>query len=421
MSSPVAHADAPTAYVRNLWPGLGNKNLDFCSDSGTTGCIESLVIDDVEVNQTDDRATADYEIAGGVYGKFCRFVETVATNCETPYFHIYPTTATPMNTVRIEFRRQMNDEATSTIGAVLVSGEVQSFIPASPDLGDTAVLEIDTMDIENVYPKWVLDQFAVCFGYFTLISTCPMPSTSQVRTTNRISVLMMPSQPSPAVPADVGPSCSGPEDPSGCFVLVFERSSIGSWMDTDAAFYGGTESSRGSNAIDFRVSGPHFQTDGTTPNLASFRSFIPDAFLATAFGLTAAASNETTMPIRKISSGVESVPVVDYSVDEGGLLVTVSEISFSSPVIRTSRVLEVSVGSSVADSSIISAAGLSSVQRFQRSTVTANTRSNPPGGVRKVRSVYRFTKAGTYSFSVRYKSAARSRSSTRTITVNVTP
>ena len=406
--------DHKTVYIRNLWPDIGNKNLHFCGDSGTTGCIETLTIDDFDVVETDVQADADYEIAGGVYGRTCRFVDTTAKPCETPYFHIYPRGSGTLETATIDFRRFLNGSATSTIGVVLASGEIRDFEPATPAGSDVAHLEVDAVEINNVYPAWVIDQFAVCFGYFTLISSCPMPATAPSRTTSRISILMMPSQVSTAVPADIGSDCSGPEDPSGCFVLVFERSGIGSWMDSDAAFYGGTEATRGSNAIDFRVSGPHLTTTGAL-NTGRFRSFMTDEYLATALGMTADQANSDTMPVRRLSDGDATPLTVTYEVVPGGLLVTTSNITFSSPIIRTSRVVKLSTGSRLSASALIGAAGLSSVQRYYRSTISYGSAR----GISRRGSTYSFSKAGTYIVTFRYKTSRRASLSSSALTVVV--
>lgn len=409
-------ADAPKkawVYTTNL---SGDKGLDYCGDAEVTGCLHSLVIDGSEVVKTLDYSQADYVVAGGVYGRTCRLVDTKAAPCEASYLRIYPRNPSDeMQLVTIGFRRLLSDDPTSSIGVALTNGLVNTFEPATAEIGDIATLALGTNELE-----W--DGDFNCLGYVPIVDGCDIDDVGSKTISNQVDVLFIPSHLSNAVPPDIGPGCAGPDDPTGCWVMVFELNGVGSWMDTNSSFYGPTESTRASNGVQFRLGGPHFRTgtdlesaSDADLNLGWYRSFMTTSYLKLTYGLSPEQASAETLPVRKVSSGVTTIPEVTYQVVPGGLLVTTSNISYSIPAIQTSRNLDVEVGERLSSSAIIASAGLSSVQKFHRSSISVKSNS----GIRRRGSSYTFTRPGTFQLTLKYKTAKRSRLSTRTISVSV--
>jgi hypothetical protein len=403
---------------------LSDKGLDFCSDSSTKGCLFSLEIDGNQVNETQNPAEADYLLAGGVYERYCRFPDTPATSCEVPYLRLSALKpAASLVSATIGFRRLLDDRPTSRIAVVITNGNVVSFAGATSETADVSLLSIETNVIEDGATK-VGGDIPDCIGFQSAIENCEPKNIGTSTSTKRMDILYLPGHTSPGVPADQPRGCTGPEDPSHCYVLVFDRTGVGSWVDTNAMFFGPTEASRGTGAVEFRVGGPHFRT-GTDPaaptdgdlNIGRLRQFVSSDFLMSAFGLSPEEADASTLPVRRLTGDLVSTPDTTYTPVDGGLLVETTGFTFSVPRISTSRVVTATVGSSLSASALITSAGLSSVQDFYRSSINVNSRS----GIRRRGSTYTFNRTGTFEISIRYKSSKRARLSTRTLTVTVTP
>jgi hypothetical protein len=451
---------APNVAANTPSFAIGNTNLSnnlglaVCAPDTTKACIESITVDGVQLAYSASMATATYHIGGGLYGQPCRFVDTTSTNCQFPYMVITPlstgTTTKAMSEVTVRFRRPMNDDATSRFGSAIVNGTLVSFNPAEKGVSDVATVVARTTDLQ-------IGSTGYCRGFSVAIDTCTISETATLKVSNQVTMLLLPGFRSSVVPPDVkDPTCPPTAiDTSSCLVAVYDKDSLGGWVDTNASVFGLASTDRFTGAAQLKIAAPHFKMPeydydtvrtalpcphpasicaglpaGTwgysettvlkNPdaakelNLAYFRMFMSSGFLMNSFGLKPAEANAQTLPVKRTMGTEAMTPLTTYTPSKTGLLVDSQGIGFSAPVMSVSRVLPVTRGKTVMAATIIKAAGVARATKFGVPTIQVNTKA----GMGRVGKNYRFTKAGEVSVTVRYKSS-KTTSSTRILKVQV--
>jgi hypothetical protein len=452
-NSPV-EAVAKTIYIGNTTYST-NKGLTFCGETNIKGCIDSISIDGNVLTPNTNPQTSDYFVGGGVYSTPCRFLETSATSCEAPYMVVYPRRGAPGNPtgsevvgeVTINFRRQPGDDPTARVGALISNGAVKSFTPAAPGLRDVATIVVS--------PTTTYDAMlnaTSCSGWVPAIDLCVIPEKANSVTSNRVVVFLLPGFRNSIVPPEELLDGCVKDLANNCVVNVFDPTSIGGWMDTDAPIFGLSSTDRLTGAAQLKIAGPHFQADqwesittknscpwtqdvcagspitdwGSTTkmvkkntesvlNLSMFRAFIPSAYLMNSFGLTPAQVNATTLPVRRTTTESSTIPNTTYTPVEGGIRIDTAGIGFSVPTISMSRVLTVRKGAKVSATTLIKAAGISQAKKFGKISVVT-TKKN---GATKSGTNYRFGLKKTITLSLKYKPSKKAPTTTRTLQVIV--
>jgi hypothetical protein len=401
-----ASAAPATVYVFNT-DLASNTGLAFCDGVSTKGCIDSVVIDGQNLTPVTNRLAANFVLAGGLYGPQCRFVETDAAPCELPYMVIYPSTngiptQAPVGEVTVNFRRAQNNLATTRIGTTVVNGTLKSFTPAAPGIRDISTVVASPATIHRASSP----SSSWCAGWVIAIDLCTIPETATSKVTNTVSILLLPGMRSSIVPPDkTDPTCV-PSIVNGCIIPVFEETSFGGWMDTDAYLFGMTSADRDTGASQMKIAGPHFKLpeNGVSSELnqSFIRSYIPAAFLLASFGLTPQQANAQTLPITRTIGFNVSTPTSTYTPVDGGLLLNTIGVGFSTPTVSIQRVLVVKKNKTLTADQLLRAAGVYNSKRFGAAKITTNLKA----GMKKVGGRYLFTKVRSLKVSLRYKSTA---------------
>lgn len=425
----LASAVAPIAQQANALPRVANGvyifntnfstnlGLGYCTPTSDRGCIESISVGGVTLQQVGTPSVASYFVGGGVYYLPCRFVATSSTSCEAPYLSITRLDGTALSDVELKFRRKPGADPTARVGAAVLSGALTSFEPAAPGLRDVATVRMSA--VETHHYQQGADG---CRGWVVAIDTCIIGDNATSKSVNNVGLLLLPGMRSAVVPPDiVDPTCSTLNPTGNCVVNVFEDASIGGWVDTSASVFGLASTDRFTGAAQLKVAGPHFKaaaTPGGAPstelNLATFRTYLPTEFLRLSFGLTPAQANATTLPVRRTLGTSSTTPSTVYTQVDGGLRVDTTGIGFSVPTVTMQRVLVVKRGRTVTRSSILAAAGVSSSAQFGAAKIALTKGS----GMAKKGSRYVFSKVRTVNVKVTYRST-KTTTATRILTVKV--
>lgn len=427
-----------------------NKGLGFCAPDTVKGCIDSITVGGVSLTPVSSAQQAQFGIGGGVYGGPCRFVDTTVSQCEYPYLVIYPmgTQSGQQRTlgdVVINFRRQQTSHPTSAVNAVIVNGSLQSFTPAAPGLRDIATISARAVDIQGASSGY-------CIGWAIEVDKCTIGETGTSKVTNRLSMLLLPAMRSSVVPPDfVDDTCRETNPTANCLINVFDETSRGGWVDTDASVFGLTSTDRFTGAAQLKIAGPHYKTPEydsvTTPtacpyiasicagqpagtwgyttvtvprgepnqlNLSYFRMFLPSAYLNASFGLRPNQANASTLPVRRTVAEGSTVPVTEYIPSADGLLVSSTGIGFSIPTMSVQRVLTIKRNQKITADSLLKAAGVFQTKKFGAAKITVNTRQ----GMKYSAKRYTFTKTRTVTVTIKYRSTKLAISE-RTLTVSV--
>jgi len=447
ISSNSVAADGPSFAIFNT-DLSNNLGLAVCAADTNKACIESVSVDGVQLAYTASLATATHTVGGGLYGQPCRFVDTESATCQFPYMVINPKSSTPMSEVTVRFRRPMDDAATSRFGSTIVNGRLVSFTPAEKGKSDIATVVARPAEFQ-------IGSTGYCRGFSVAIDTCTISETATIKVSNQVNMLLLPGFRSSVVPPDVkDPTCSPTVlDASACIVTVYDKDSLGGWVDTNASVFGLASTDRFTGAAQLKVAAPHFKmpeyetvrtanpcpyipticggqpagtwgyTETTTLkspdavkelNLAYFRMFLSSGFLMNSFGLKPAEANASTLSVKRTMGAESTTPLTTYTPSATGLLVDSQGIGFSAPVMSVSRVLPVKRGKPVTAATLIKAAGVAAASKFGTPTVQVNTKA----GMGRVGKNYRFTKAGEVSVTVKYKSSKKT-TSTRVLKVQV--
>lgn len=105
------------------------------------------------------------------------------------------------------------------------------------------------------------------------------------------------------------------------FALV---GAMGGWVE---AVGGGS----GPHSLLASVGGPHFLADGTTPNVGSLKAFVPDAAVVDLFNTTSDQLTTENMEVTRTEGDTTEPAPFTVSQVSGGILVTMDNVTFSSP------------------------------------------------------------------------------------------
>lgn len=415
--SATVHATGPLVYIFNTTIE-SNRGLEFCAPGTTKGCIDSVIVDGQSLTVTTNRIAANFTLAGGLYSPQCRFVETEAVPCEIPYMVLYPSlygnpTQDPVGEVTVNFRRAQNDNPTTRIGTTVVNGALKSFTPAKAGLRDISTVVASPVTIQRVSSPtspW-------CAGWVTTIDVCSVPDTASSQVSNTVNILLLPGMRSSIVPPDKVDNTCVTSIVNQCLIPVFEETSFGGWMDTDAYLFGMTSADRDTGATQMKIAGPHFKystTGATDLNYAYVRNYLPSAMLMASFGLTPSEANATTLPVTRTTGFTVTRPTTTYTVTNDGLMLNTTGIGFSTPTVSIQRVLVVKKNKKITTQQILRAAGVYNSLRFGPAKVATNIRA----GMKKVGTRYTFAKVRIVAITVKYKPTA-SDFSYRTLIVKV--
>lgn len=409
-ASPVS-ANPVGVYIGNTSLST-NKGLAFCTPEMTKGCIESMSIDGVALTPVAMPHQATYGVGGGLYGGPCRFVETSVHQCEYPYMVIWPVRPTgSYGNVVVNFRRQAGEHPASAVNAVIVNGSLQSFTPAAPGLRDVATISANTTEIHEASSGF-------CLGWVVEIDGCTVGEVATRKVTNRVSMLLLPAMRSSVVPPDfVDDTCRAINPSNNCIINVFDETSRGGWVDTDASVFGLTSTDRFTGAAQLKIAGPHYKApvNGVSEqNLSYFRMYMPRAYLDASFGLAPAEANATTLPVKRTATNGSTVPVTQYLPSADGLLVSSTGIGFSIPTMSVQRVLTVRRNQRITATTILRAAGVHQALKFGRASITVNKKH----GMSFEKKRYRFGKVRTVTVTIKYR-PTKLAIATRQLTVQV--
>ena len=410
-SSPVS-ANPVGVYIYNT-SLASNKGLQFCASDTVKGCIESVTVDGVQLTPVSSYGQAQYQIGGGLYGGPCRFVDSTVAQCEYPYMVLFPLLPTrPLGQVVINFRRQATNHPTAAVNAVTVNGVQQSFTPAAPGLRDVATIVADATEIHRASSGY-------CVGWTIEVDKCTIGDVATQRVTNQLSMLLLPAMRSSVVPPDfVDDTCRQLDPSNNCLINVFDETSRGGWVETDASVFGLTSTDRFTGAAQLKIAGPHykFPVNGVSDlNLSYFRMFMPSAYLNASFGLAPSEANATTLPVRRTVGSGSTIPVTQYIPSADGLLISTTGIGFSIPTMSVQRVLVVKRNQKITATSILKAAGVHQALKFGKATISINKKN----GMSYASKRYRFSKVKTLTVTIKYRSTKLAISD-RKLTVTVT-
>ena len=415
-------AVAPTApvsanplgvYIFNT-PLTSNKGLGFCAADTVKGCIDSITVDGVPLVPVSNPTQAHYGIGGGLYGGPCRFVDTTVAQCEYPYLVIYPgflRQGSPLGNVVVNFRRQVSSHSTAAVNAAIVNGSLQSFAPAAPGVRDVASISANSVETQGASTGY-------CIGWVIEIDTCTIGETATWKVSNRVSMLLLPAMRSSVVPPDfVDDTCRQIDPSNNCLINVFDESSRGGWVDTDASVFGLTSTDRYTGAAQLKIAGPHYKmpVNGVSDlNLSFFRMFLPSPYLNASFGLTPDQANAISLPVRRTVGNGSTVPVTEYIASPDGLLISSTGIGFSIPTMSVQRVLTVKRNQKITASTLLKAAGVYQTLKFGSAKITVNKKQGMSYSAKR----YRFSKVKTVTVTIKYRSTKLAISE-RKLTVSV--
>ena len=388
-------------YISNT-PLSTNTGLGFCTPSTAKGCIESISVDGNELTPVSSFAGASYGIGGGLYSGPCRFIGTTVSQCEYPYMVLYPMPGAqnmqrPLNNVQINFRRQLNSHPTSSIGAVIVNGSLQSFTPAAPGIRDVASINANTVEVHSASTGY-------CLGWVMEMDTCTIGDVATSKVSNRVAMLLLPAMRSSVVPPDAADeTCRALYPMNTCLINIFDEASRGGWVDTDASVFGLTSMDRNTGAAQLKIAGPHLKAavNGTSElNLSNFRMFLTSGYLNNSFGLTPAQANGTTLAVKRTTTESSTTPVTQYIPSTEGLLVSTTGIGFSIPTISIQRTLVVKRNKQLTSDALLKAAGVFQTKQFGAAKITVNSKR----GMKFAAKRYRFTSVRTVLVTIKYRS-----------------
>lgn len=411
-TAPVS-ANPVGVYIYNT-PLTSNIGLGFCSAGVTKGCIDAVTVDGDVLTPVQSPSLAAYQIGGGLYSGPCRFVDTTVSQCEYPFMVIVPIrprSSAFLNDVEVKFRRQLVDHPTSSINTAIVNGSLLSFEPAAPGVRDVATIRAKSTEIN-------VGSSGYCVGWAVEVDSCLISDVATQKVTNRVSMLLLPAMRSSVTPPDfVDETCRQRDPSNSCFINIFDESSRGGWVDTDASVFGLTSTDRYTGAAQLKIAGPHYKmpVNGVSDlNLSFFRMFLPSPYLNASFGLTPDQANATSLPVRRTVGNGSTVPVTEYIPSPDGLLISSTGIGFSIPTMSVQRVLTVKRNQKITASTLLKAAGVYQTLKFGAAKITVNKKQGMSYSAKR----YRFSKVKTVTVTIKYRSTKLAVSE-RKLTVSV--
>lgn len=411
-TAPVS-ANPVGVYIYNT-PLTSNIGLGFCAAGVTKGCIDAVTVDGDVLTPVQSIGLASYQIGGGLYSGPCRFVDTTVSQCEYPFMVIVPIrprSSAFLNDVEVKFRRQLVDHPTSSINSAIVNGSLLSFEPAAPGVRDVATIRAKSTEIN-------VGSSGYCVGWAVEVDSCLISDVATQKVTNRVSMLLLPAMRSSVTPPDfVDETCRQRDPSNSCFINIFDESSRGGWVDTDASVFGLTSTDRYTGAAQLKIAGPHYKmpVNGVSDlNLSFFRMFLPSPYLSASFGLTPNKANATSLPVRRTVGNGSTVPVTEYIPSPDGLLISSTGIGFSIPTMSVQRVLTVKRNQKITASTLLKAAGVYQTLKFGAAKITVNKKQGMSYSAKR----YRFSKVKTVTVTIKYRSTKLAVSE-RKLTVSV--
>jgi hypothetical protein len=103
---------------------------------------------------------------------------------------------------------------------------------------------------------------------------------------------------------------------------------MGGWVES-------TTAEDGTKSLVATLGAPHMLADGITANVGSMQAFLPDSVITGLLGLTSGTLDTSTLAISRTESGATTsgIPFTVTAVT-GGVIVTVTDITFSSPAYK---------------------------------------------------------------------------------------
>ncbi len=93
-----------------------------------------------------------------------------------------------------------------------------------------------------------------------------------------------------------------------------------------------TTDAAGVNSLVATLGAPHTLADGVTPNTGNMQAFLPTAVVNTLFGVTAGTIDTSTLTVTRTEGTSSTVAPFTVTASADGVLVSVPDITFSSPV-----------------------------------------------------------------------------------------
>ncbi len=104
-----------------------------------------------------------------------------------------------------------------------------------------------------------------------------------------------------------------------------------------AGFVQASTASDGTRSLSATLGAPHALADGTTANTGSMQAFLPDSVLSSMFGLSSGSIDAATLAVSRTESTSTSFVPFTVEVVTGGVIVKISDITFSSPVYKIKK------------------------------------------------------------------------------------
>ncbi|HSI21175.1 MAG TPA: hypothetical protein VLA04_05795 [Verrucomicrobiae bacterium] len=120
----------------------------------------------------------------------------------------------------------------------------------------------------------------------------------------------------------------------------------GSYFGLTGAMGGWVEAAQGSDgerSLVATLGGPHFLADGSTANVGNMQAFLPNAVLENLLGLAPGTVNVSALSLTRTESGTTGTAPFTISAVDGGAVINVSDITFSSPVYTIKKAAAVAV------------------------------------------------------------------------------
>jgi hypothetical protein len=108
----------------------------------------------------------------------------------------------------------------------------------------------------------------------------------------------------------------------------------GSYFGLTGAMGGWVEATgqEGSRSLVATLGAPHFLANGSTRNTGSLQAFLPNAVLENLLGLSPGSVDVSTLAVTRTESGNTNAAPFTITAVDGGVIVNLSSITFSSPV-----------------------------------------------------------------------------------------
>jgi hypothetical protein len=94
----------------------------------------------------------------------------------------------------------------------------------------------------------------------------------------------------------------------------------------------GVQGQDGTKSLSASLGAPHFLADGVTPNVGSLQAFLPTSVVTNLLGITSGTVDTSTLAVSRTESGSTTDAPFTVTPVTGGVIVRITDITFSSPV-----------------------------------------------------------------------------------------